>query len=150
VAFGIPEQSLAEVRRLSAQGALEVEARTGNGILVKGRLDFIDNTVDPATGTIRLKATFANRNSELWPGEFVQVRLRLRVENGKVVIPESAVQEGVDGKYTWRVDSNVATMMPVTVERSYQQQNSDGSITSLAVLGVKGPRPGDAVVTQGQ
>lgn len=150
VAFGIPEQSLAEVRRLNAQGALEVEARTGNGILVKGRLDFIDNTVDPATGTIRLKATFANRNSELWPGEFVQVRLRLRIENGKVMIPESAVQEGVDGKYTWKVDSNVATMMPVTVERSYHLQNSDGRITSLAVLGGKGPRPGDAVVTHGQ
>ncbi len=63
------------------------------------------------------------------------MRLRLRVERGKLVVPESAVQEGVDGRYAWRVEANLATMVPVRVERSYRQQDTNGSLTSLAVLG---------------
>jgi len=150
VTFGIPEQSLIDVQRLSAQGPLEVEAGTGAGTMAKGRLDFIDNAVAAATGTIRLKASFANTDGVLWPGEFVNVRLRLRVENGKLVVPESAVQQGVDGRYAWRVEANRATMVPVTVERSYRLQTANGSVTSLAVLGGGGLRADDAVVTEGQ
>ena len=150
VTFGIPEQSLAEVQRLSAQGPLEVEAGTEATTMVKGRLDFIDNAVDVSTGTVRLKASFANTDGALWPGKFVNVRLRLRVESGKLVVPESAVQEGVDGRYAWRVEANLATMVPVKVERSYRQQDTNGSLISLAVLGDGGLRPGDAVVTEGQ
>jgi membrane fusion protein, multidrug efflux system len=150
VTFGIPEQLLTEVRWLSAQGPLEVEAGTGAGAMVKGRLDFIDNTVDSSTGTIRLKASFDNADGALWPGEFVDVRLRLRVENGKLVVPESAVQEGVDGRYAWRVQANLATMVPVRIERSYRQQDTNGGLTSLAVLGDGELRPGDMVVTEGQ
>jgi membrane fusion protein, multidrug efflux system len=150
VTFGIPEQALIDVQRLSAQGPLEVEAGTGAGTMAKGRLDFIDNAVDATTGTIRLKASFANTEGALWPGEFVNVRLRLRVENGKLVVPESAVQQGVDGRYAWRVEANLATMVPVTVERSYKQQTTNGSVTSLAVLGGGGLRADDAVVTEGQ
>ncbi len=150
VTFGIPEQALVDIQRLSAQGPLEVEAGTGTGTMAKGHLDFIDNTVDGATGTIRLKASFANADGALWPGEFVNVRLRLQVEHGKLVVPESAVQQGVNGRYAWRVEANVATMVPVTVERSYTQQAANGSVTSLAVLGRGGLRPDDAVVTEGQ
>jgi membrane fusion protein, multidrug efflux system len=150
VTFGIPEQALLDVQRLSAQGPLEVEAGTGTGTMAKGRLDFIDNAVDAATGTIRLKASFANADGTLWPGEFVNVRLRLRVENGKLVVPESAVQQGVDGRYAWRVETNLATMVPVTVERSYKQQAANGSVISLAVLGGGGLRPDEVVVTEGQ
>ena len=150
VTFGIPEQSLAEVQRLSAQGPLEVEAGTEATTMVKGRLDFIDNAVDVSTGTVRLKASFANTDGSLWPGKFVNVRLRLRVESGKLVVPESAVQEGVDGRYAWRVEANLATMVPVKVERSYRQQDTNGSLISLAVLGDGELRPGDAVVTEGQ
>jgi membrane fusion protein, multidrug efflux system len=150
VTFGIPEQALVDVQRLSAQGPLEVEAGTGTGALAKGRLDFIDNTVDAGTGTIRLKASFANVDGALWPGEFVNVRLRLRVENGKLVVPESAVQQGVDGRYAWRVEADLATIVPVTVERTYKQQAANGSVTSLTVLGGGGLQPHDAVVTEGQ
>ena len=150
VTFGIPEQSLPDVQRLSALGPLEVEAGAGAGAMVRGRLDFIDNTVDASTGTIRLKASFANTDGTLWPGEFVDVRLRLRVESGKLVVPESAVQEGVDGRYAWRVEANLATMVPVKVERSYREQDTNGRLTSLAVLGGGELRPGDAVVTEGQ
>ncbi|WP_353062206.1 efflux RND transporter periplasmic adaptor subunit [Tunturibacter psychrotolerans] len=150
VTFGIPEQALVDVQRLSAQGPLEVEAGTSTGAMAKGRLDFIDNEVDAATGTIRIKASFANADGALWPGEFANVRLRLRVENGKLVVPESAVQQGIDGRYAWRVKANLATMVPVTVERSYKQQAPNGSVTSLAVLGGGGLQPDDAVVTEGQ
>jgi multidrug efflux system membrane fusion protein len=150
VTFGIPEQALADVQRLSAQGPLEVEAGTGAGTMAQGRLDFIDNQIDAATGTIRLKASFPNADGALWPGEFVNVRLRLRVENGKLVVPESAMQQGVDGRYVWRVEADLATIVPVTVERTYKQQAANGSVTSLTVLGGGGLQPHDAVVTEGQ
>ena len=149
VTFGIPEQALADVQRFSAQGPLEVEAGTGVGTNAKGRLDFIDNAVDTATGTIRLKASFANTDGALWPGEFVNVRLRLRVEKEKLVVPESAVQQGLDGRYAWRVEANFAKMVPVTVERSFKQQAANGSVASLVVLGNGALRPDDAVVTEG-
>jgi len=150
ITFGVPEQSLVEVQRLSKQASLEVEADTGNGAMAKGHLDFIDNTVDATTGTIRLKASFTNMDRSLWPGEFVHVRLRLRLESGKTVVPESAIQQGIDGRYAWKVESTGATMIPVAVERSYQQQAKDGSTLTLAVLAGGGLHPGDTVVTEGQ
>lgn len=150
VTFGVPEQALAEVQRLSASGHLEVEAGSGDGTVARGRLDFIDNTVDPTTGTVRLKATFSNADRTLWPGEFVNVRLRLRVDAHQIVIPQSAVQQGLDGTYAWRVESNVAAMVPVTVLRTYRLPNSSlHAASEIAVLG-SGLNPGDVVVTEGQ
>ncbi|MBB5343049.1 efflux RND transporter periplasmic adaptor subunit [Tunturibacter empetritectus] len=149
VAFGIPEQALAEVQHLSTLGPLEVEAGPGDGPLGKGRLDFIDNTVDPTTGTIRLKATFPNTDGALWPGEFVNVRLRLRVDANQIVVPQSAIQQGLDGKYAWRIQASVATMVPVTVLRTYRPPTSPQAASEVAVLG-SGLRPGDEIVTEGQ
>ncbi|HWW98263.1 MAG TPA: efflux RND transporter periplasmic adaptor subunit [Edaphobacter sp.] len=150
VTFGIAEQALAEVQRLSATGLLEVEAGSGDGSPAKGRLDFIDNSVDLTTGTVRLKATFSNVDRALWPGEFVNVRLRLRVDPRQIVIPQSAVQQGLDGRYAWRVQSNIATMVPVTVLRTYRPPNSSSqTISEIAVLG-SGLSPGDMIVTEGQ
>jgi multidrug efflux system membrane fusion protein len=149
VAFGVPEQALAEVQRLSATGYLEVEAGTGEGPLAKGHLDFIDNTVDPATGTVRLKATFSNTDRALWPGEFVNVRLRLRVDAHQVVAPQSAIQQGLDGKYVWRIQSSVATMVPVTVLRTYRPATLSQATNEIAILG-SGLSPGDVIVTEGQ
>jgi multidrug efflux system membrane fusion protein len=149
VAFAVPEQALGEVQRLSAAGSLEVEAGTSDESFAKGKLDFIDNTVDPATGTVRLKATFSNTDSALWPGEFVNVRLRLRVDVHQVVVPQSAIQQGLDGRYVWRVQSSVATMVPVTVLRTYRPTASQHSFNEIAVLG-SGLRPGDVIVTEGQ
>jgi multidrug efflux system membrane fusion protein len=149
VVFGVPEQALADVQRLSAAGYLEVEAGPGDSALAKGRLDFIDNTVDPATGTVRLKATFSNTDRALWPGEFVNVRLRLRVDDHQVVVPQSAIQQGLDGKYAWRIQSSVATMVPVTVLRSYRPATSSQTTNEIAILG-SGLSPGDVIVTEGQ
>jgi len=145
VSFGIPEQSLAEVQRLNARGPLSVEARSGGGTSLEGRLVFVDNAVDAQTGTIRLKALLPNSNGALWPGEFVQVRLRLRIDAARIVIPNAAVQDGINGKYVWVLQSGRASMTPVRVDRTWAQENG----TELAVVS-SGLRPGDTVVTEGQ
>jgi len=145
VTFGVPEQMLPEVQRLNKAGPLLVEASDSQGRTQQGDLDFIDNTVDAATGAIRLKATFLNADRALWPGQFVNVRLRLRVEKGRIVIPQSAVQDGLDGKYVWLVRAGVANVTPVSVLRSYKADH--GPEQAILTSGIK---PGDAVVTSGQ
>jgi membrane fusion protein, multidrug efflux system len=149
VTFGIPEQSLSEVRRLNAAGQLIVkastDATTAGSFATEGHLAFIDNTVNSTTGTIRLKAVFPNTDNALWPGEFVNVRLRLGVETGRTVVPESSIQEGLDGKYVWLIKSGAASTAPVTVLRTYRPPTGH----EQAIIG-SGIKPGDMVVTEGQ
>jgi membrane fusion protein, multidrug efflux system len=99
VTFAVPEARLAEVKRYSAAGKLAVTARAqdGSGSVENGQLSFIDNTVDTSTGTIKLKGTFPNKERKLWPGQFVNVGLRLTTRNNAVVVPNEAVQTGQDG-----------------------------------------------------
>jgi multidrug efflux system membrane fusion protein len=144
VSFGIPEQSLPEVQRLSATSQLSVNA-SGNALPVEGHLAFIDNAVDATTGTIRLKAVFPNTSNTLWPGEFVNVRLRLGVEKSRTVLPESSIQAGLEGKYVWLVKDGTASIAPVTVQRTYRpQRGPELAVVSGAI------QPGDMVVTEGQ
>jgi len=149
VTFGIPEQSLLEVQRLNAAGQLTVTANldgtNSSGPTMMGKLAFVDNTVDATTGAIRLKAAFPNADSRLWPGEFVNVRLRLGMEPGRTVLPESAIQDGLDGKYVWLVKSGTASIAPVTVLRTYRPPAGP----EQAIIG-GGITPGDVVVTEGQ
>jgi membrane fusion protein, multidrug efflux system len=149
VTFGISEQSLPEVRRLNATGQLIVkastDASTASSPAAEGHLAFIDNTVNPTTGSIRLKAVFPNPDNALWPGEFVNVRLRLGMETGRTVVPESSIQEGLDGKYVWLVKSGTASTAPVTVLRTYRPPTGP----EQAIIGI-GIKPGDVVVTEGQ
>jgi membrane fusion protein, multidrug efflux system len=149
VTFGIPEQSLPVVRRLNAAGQLTVEASIdktdSGGLAMEGHLAFIDNTVDATTGTIRLKAVFPNVDSALWPGEFVNVRLRLGMEMGKTMVPESSIQDGLDGKYVWTVKSGTVSIARVTVLRTYRPPT--GPEQAIVSSGIK---PGDMVVTEGQ
>jgi membrane fusion protein, multidrug efflux system len=145
VTFGVPEEVLPEVQRLNAGGHLTVEVSNSDGSAFEGNLVFIDNTVDATTGTIRLKAAFPNADGALWPGEFVNVRLRLRMEKGRTAVPESSIQDGLNGKYVWLLKSGIATIAPVTVARSYQPENGP----EQAILD-RGVRPGDMVVSEGQ
>ena len=87
VSFSVPEQLLPEVRRYNGQRPLVVEAVAADNSTVEGKLEFIDNAVDTTTGTIKLKASFNNQARKLWPGQFVNVRARLSVEPGRVVVP---------------------------------------------------------------
>ncbi len=145
VTFGIPEQSLPEVQRLNAVEPLTVEATNGSGPALKGHLAFIDNAVDATTGTIRLKAAFPNDDKTLWPGEFVNVRLRLRMEKNRTLVPDSAIQNGLNGKYVWLAKSGIATIAPVAVLRTYKPQ--DGPEQVIVASGIN---PGDMIVSEGQ
>jgi len=143
VSFNVPEQSLPEVKRYSSAARLGVEAEVPQqpGEREIGQLTFMDNAVDRTTGTIRLKGTFANSQRRLWPGQFVNVTLRLSQEPDRIVVPNQAVQSSQIGQmvYVVRPDSTVEAR-GVTVARV---AGAD------AVIG-KGLEPGETVVTDGQ
>lgn len=143
VAFAVPEGALAAIRSRMARATLPVSAAAqGAGArAAAGTLDFVDNTVDPATGTIQLRATFANADRALWPGEFVRVTLTLDEQRDALVVPAQAVEAGPDGAYVFVVkpDHTVA-QRPVAVDRTV------GAETVLA----RGVTPGEQVVVDGQ
>lgn len=142
VVFTLPEQTLGDIRRASDGAPLEVVAldRENQHTLTRGTLAVIDNQIDQSTGTIRLKATFANDDHALWPGQFVNVRLLVRTEKNGVVIPAAAVQRGPNGDYVYVANGDTAEKREVSVARS-----EDGS-----ALIAKGLADGDRVVTDGQ
>jgi multidrug efflux system membrane fusion protein len=147
VSFGVPEQLLPDVRKYNAQSPLKVNAMLGPETARTGTLRFIDNTVDTATGTIRLKAEFANSEHSLWPGQFVDVQAQLNLERGRVLIPSRAVQTGPQGKYVWVLNPGTSTvaMRPVNVLRNYQAPKS----IERAVIG-SGVQAGEMVISEGQ
>jgi multidrug efflux system membrane fusion protein len=146
VSFSVPEQLLPEVRRYNGARSLVVEAVAADNSTVQGKLDFIDNTVDTTTGTIKLKASFDNQARKLWPGQFVTVRARLEVEMGRVVVPARTVQSGPQGKYVWVLNGDeTVAMRPVQVSRNY----TSGVEPDQAVIGA-GLKPGERVISEGQ
>jgi multidrug efflux system membrane fusion protein len=143
VSFMVPQQKLADIREQKAQKQLDVRATIpGNKPRSEtGTLTFVDNAVDPATGTIRLKGTFANDSRQLWPGLFVNVTLLLTVQTDAVAIPSAAVQAGQKGTYVFVVYPDLSVSnRTITVDRSYE----DLSIISA------GLSPGERIVTDGQ
>jgi multidrug efflux system membrane fusion protein len=143
VTFTLPEQYLAEIRKYAAGGrlAVQVSIPDENRGPVTGKLSFIDNTVDMETGTIKLKAEFANKDRRLWPGQFVDASLTLANQPKAIVIPSQAVQTGQQGQVVFVVKPDMTVeVRPVTVDRS-----SDGQ----AVI-AKGLTAGETVVTDGQ
>ncbi|MFA7381860.1 MAG: efflux RND transporter periplasmic adaptor subunit [Desulfurivibrionaceae bacterium] len=143
VTFSLPEQSLPELKKHLSAHPLEVLATPpGNGAKpLRGKLSFLDNTVDPSTGTIRLKATFANPERSLWPGQFVNVRLLLAIRKDATVVPLQAVQTGQDGAYLYVVKKDqTVEQRPVTVAFSV---GNDSVIAS-------GLEAGETVVIDGQ
>ncbi len=143
VSFAVPENRLPEVKRQMAAGALTVTALPSGdqGPPEVGRLTFIDNTVDQTTGTIRMKGTFANPASRLWPGQFVNVTLRLGSLSDVVVVPVRAVQMGQEGEYIYVVGQDqTAEMRPVVT----------GLRAGEEIVIQKGLEAGETVVTEGQ
>jgi multidrug efflux system membrane fusion protein len=143
VLFTLPEDDLPAVQEAMAKGSLVVEAfsRNGDKSLGQGKLSLIDNQINQATATMRLKAIFPNPQSSLWPNQFVKARLRLTTRTKAIVVPAAVVQHGPQGTFAYVVgaDSTV-TMRPVTV---------DAIQGDLAIVS-KGLAPGDEVVTEGQ
>lgn len=143
VNFAVPEQHLAEIKKRRASGRLKVDAViTGEEQRPEeGALSFINNAVDPSTGTITLKATFANQARRLWPGQFVNAVLTLSEQRGAVVVPSQAVQAGQAGTYVFVIRSDMtAEARPVAAGRTVQ------GVTVIE----KGVAAGEQVVTDGQ
>lgn len=143
VVFSVPEQHLPEIRKAMAANPLAVQAveEPSGAVIAQGQLEVIDNSVDSTTGTIRLKARFANGDRRLWPGEFANVLLRLRTEAGALTVPNSSIQSGPAGRYVWLVKTDsTATQRPVEVSRV------QGDLAVIA----KGLEAGERVVTSGQ
>jgi membrane fusion protein, multidrug efflux system len=144
VSFSVPESSLALIRQHGRPGqTLKVNALASGSSANNqtGDLTFWNNTVDPTTGTILLKATFPNPNEVLWPGEYVDVTLRLATEPNAIVVPTQAIQTGQSGQYVYVVKNDL------TVEsRPVSMNRTQGPISIVA----KGLQPGERVVTDGQ
>ena len=117
VSFSVPQRDLAEVRAAMKEAALEtvVQPIGESPATEKGQLSFIDNQIEAATGTIALKATFANKEDRLWPGQFVNVILTLRVEPDALTIPSAAIQAGQNGSFVYVVKPDL-TVEPRDVE----------------------------------
>lgn len=142
VVFAIPESQLQQVRSAFRSGtALTVEAwdRAERQLLSTGALTTLDNQIDAATGTLRLKAEFANEQEELFPNQFVNVRLNVAVQQGAVTIPQDAVQYGSAGTYVYIIEENKAQIRQVQL----------GAVDNGLVAVESGLEPGTQVVLEG-
>ena len=143
VNLSVPEQSLSEIKRRMAAGKLTVEAILPNdqGNPEAGLISFVDNAVDRSTGTIRLKASFVNKEKRLWPGQFVRANLTLAIQQDAILVPAQAVQAGQNGQFVFVVKPDLsAEVRPVTV----------GATLNGETVIEKGVQPGEKVVTDGQ
>jgi len=140
--FSLPQQQIMRVNAAAAKGTLAVDVFGNDGVTVidTGKLTGIDNQVDQTTGTLKLKAEFPNANYQLWPGQFVNVRLKVETLMQALVVPTSAVQRGPIGTFSYVIgEDNVVSAKPVTVT---QQNEHDAVIAS-------GLSANDRVVTTG-
>src|SRR5271154_1797754 len=143
VIFTLSARSLDDVRDALARGPVEVTAfsQDNRRTLAKGTLLLIDNMVDQASATMRLKAMFANEDEQLWPGDFVNAKVSLDVLHGALTVPSAAVQTGPDGLFTWLVgEGDVVQARPITT----------GPTTDGRTMITLGLTEGDRVVAGGQ
>ena len=118
VIFTLPQQQLAEVNAALARGPVPVEALDADGktVLDRGTLQVVDNQVDQTTGTVRMKAEFANADYQLWPGQFTNVRVLVNTLTQVVVVPTPAVQRGPSGTFAYVIQpDDTVVQRPITV-----------------------------------
>jgi multidrug efflux system membrane fusion protein len=141
VSFSVPERQLEDIRRYQDEKEMRIEVlpdRSGPPV-AQGRLDFIDNTVTPQTGTVLLKTRVRNASEVLWPGQFVNVRVVLKIEPEAVVVPDVAVQPGQEGSFVYLIDAESRVQVqPVSVSR---QIGGD-------IVIARGVKAGDLVITE--
>ncbi len=134
---------MTRLRRRRAQGPVSVEAyeRDAQTLLATGQLSVIDNQIDTTTGTIRLKATFANKDRRLWPGAFVNVRVVTEIKHDATVVPSQAVQRGPTQLYVYVVKPDqTIEMRPVTAA---------GTAAGKTLI-ESGLSPGERIILEGQ
>lgn len=142
VVFTLPQQALPAIQKAQARGPATVRALGPDNasVLETGELTVVDNQIDPLTGTVKLKATFANAELGLWPGQFVNVRLMLDTIRNAVVTPSPAVQRGPSGAFVYVLgDDGRAHMRPVTTGRQDEH---------IAVI-TSGLEPGTTIIASG-
>ncbi len=142
VQFSLPQQQIVRVNAAAGKGELAVDVFGNDGVTVvdTGTLAGIDNQVDITTGTVKLKAVFPNATFQLWPGQFVNVRLKVETLPQAIVVPTSAVQRGPAGSFSYVIgEGDIVSAKPVTVT----QQNETEAVIA------KGLTPADRVVTTG-
>jgi multidrug efflux system membrane fusion protein len=141
VQFAIPQVYLPDLRAAMAKGGVTVNALIDETHKQSGAVAFIENTVDPMSGTVMVKARIANANEGLWPGQFVKAEVVLGIEPEALSVPAPAVQLGPQGPYIFVVkDGNVAEVRPITISRTQVGE----SVVS------RGLKAGEQVVTDGQ
>jgi multidrug efflux system membrane fusion protein len=143
VVFTLPQDSLPAVQdAIRASKDLPVLAYASDDatMLSAGVLLTVDNTIDTSTGTIRLKANFANEDERLWPGQFINAHLQLAVAKNAIVVPSDAVQRGARGLYVFLVKDNVAKIQPITT-------GQDDGHNAIILTGLTGT---ETVVVSGQ
>jgi multidrug efflux system membrane fusion protein len=144
VVFTLPEANLQSILNAGgANGGLKVLAldRGNTATLDEGSLAVVDNEIDPATGTVKLKATFPNNDLKLWPGKFVNARLVLTTQKNATVIPSGVVQRGPQGTYAYVIKPDkTAEMRPIKIVQT----------ESNTVIVESGLKPGEDVVVDGQ
>jgi multidrug efflux system membrane fusion protein len=143
VIFTLPEANIGPIREAMAQGQLAIQAFAADDEkqIAEGVLDLVDNAVDQTTGTVKLKAEFANKDKALWPGEFVNAHLVLKAIHDGITVPSVAIQTGPGGSYAYVVknDSTVERRLVTVV----QTENNSALVGS-------GLQAGERVVTAGQ
>ena len=142
VFFSLPQQNLPELNKGMAEGPLQVDAFGADNTtpLDRGKVVVIDNQVDQTTGTVKLKGEFPNANLQLWPGQFVNVRVLIDTLRGVVVVPTAAIQRGPNGTFVYVVkDDSTVTVRRVAITQQDDRQ---------AVVG-RGLNVGERVVTTG-
>ena len=142
VTFAVPQQDLPRIRDFFAKGPLAVKATSpaDPNLNETGTLTLIDNKIDPSTGTIKMRATFANANHQLWPGQFVSTDLVITIEKNMIVVPASALQASQEGPYIWIVKDGVAQM----------QQVKAGRLLNGYIIILQGLEADETVVVDGQ
>jgi multidrug efflux system membrane fusion protein len=140
VSFALPQVFLPELRAAMAKGRVQVNAIVNDTAKQSGEMGFIENTVDPATGTVTAKARIGNANEGLWPGQFVKAEVILGIESDALAVPAAAVQLGPQGPYVFAVKDDHVELRPITIKR-----NQGGE----AVVG-KGVAAGEQIVVDGQ
>ncbi len=140
VIFTLPESTVSDVLEAQGRGTVPLQAVVNDAVIGEGALVVVDNQIDQTTGTIRIKGSFPNQQSRLWPGQFVNVKLRLKTLENAIVVPSVAIQQGAKGSYVYiATPENTAKLTYVKIVQEGERR---------AVIG-EGVSPGDTIITGG-
>ena len=140
VVFTLPENTIAGVLEAQDRGTVPLQAVAGGGVLGEGTLSVLDNQIDQTTGTVKIKGIFPNDKNRLWPGQFVNVKLKLKTLEDAIVVSSVAIQQGANGSYVYlATPENAAKLTYVKIVQEGEKQS---------VIG-EGVAAGDSVITSG-